>query len=209
MDDPVPFFTEKAKAVQEVAKLGSKALDVTETAGGFLARVLGTIPEDTVGRVFGDWLHHSRLRNIGKLEQRTEELLLERKVVAQPVSASVALPIFNAARDEAREEIQELFARLLAAAMDPSRRALVRREFIEIVKQIEPLDARVLEELLDITGAIPNRRDHIASTFQLPADDVEVSFEALSGLGLLTVKQGGVIATFTTKGRMLMAALSD
>jgi hypothetical protein len=135
--------------------------------------------------------------------------LRERNVEAQPISPALALPLFAAARDETREELQELWARLLAAAMDPSRRSLVRREFIEIVKQIEPLDARVLEELRDITGAIPNRRDHIASTFQLPADDVEVSFEALSGLGLLTVKQGGVIATFTTKGRMLMAALFD
>ena len=154
-------------------------------------------------------MHEVRIRNLSKLEERTERILRERNVEAEPISPALALPLFAAARDETREELQELWARLLAAAMDPSRRSLARREFIEIIKQIEPLDARVLEELRDITGAIPNRRDHIAATFQLPIDDVEVSFEALAGLGLLTVKEAGVTATFTTKGRMLMAALSD
>ena len=62
--------------------------------------------------VVGDYLHHVRIRNLSKLEERTERILRERNVEAEPVSPSLALPLFAAARDEAREEIQELFARL-------------------------------------------------------------------------------------------------
>lgn len=69
--------------------------------------------------------------------------------------------------------------------------------------------ARVLEELRVLTGAIPNRRDHIASTLQLPVDDVEVLLEAPRTTWPAHCETRGVIATLTTKGRMLMVALSD
>jgi Abortive infection alpha len=115
--------------------------------GGFVSRVFGTIPEDIVGVVVGDYLHHVRIRNLSKLEERTERILRERNVEAEPVSPSLALPLFAAARDETREELQELWAHLLAAAMDPSRRSLVRRDLIDIVKQMEPLDVRVVQAL--------------------------------------------------------------
>jgi hypothetical protein len=53
------------------------------------------------------------------------------------VSLVIALPLLEAAAEESREELQDLWARLLAAAMDPGRSGQVRRVFIEIVKQMD------------------------------------------------------------------------
>jgi len=52
------------------------------------------------------------------------------------VSPSIAIPLFAAAQDESRDELRELFARLLAAAMDPKRKDLTRGSFTAIVKQL-------------------------------------------------------------------------
>jgi len=45
---------------------------------------------------------------------------LEARGVGEPIlpSLTVALPLFRGAADESREELQDLWARLLAAAMD-------------------------------------------------------------------------------------------
>src|SRR6266567_4418792 len=64
-----------------------------------------------------------------------------------PANLAVALPILHAAADESREELQELYARLLAAAMDPNRASQVRRSLVEFVRQLDPLDASVLQQL--------------------------------------------------------------
>ena len=54
MSDEIEAVTETAKAVQEVAKTASKALEATSAAGKFLAKMLGTVPEDVVGLAGGD-----------------------------------------------------------------------------------------------------------------------------------------------------------
>jgi hypothetical protein len=64
MNDLVPFGNEQAKAAQEIAKFGTKGLEVGEKLGGFVGRVFGTIPEDIIGLVVGDWLHEVRIRNL-------------------------------------------------------------------------------------------------------------------------------------------------
>ena len=70
-DNPiVELIPKKAakEAVKETAKL-------TRELGGFLSKVFGTLPQDTIGVLGGDWLHHIRIRNAYRLQRRTEEIL--------------------------------------------------------------------------------------------------------------------------------------
>lgn len=135
---------EEAKAVQEVAKLA-------DAFGGFVSRILGTVPEDTVGILGGDYLRHIRIRNATRLQQRTDEILRERGIAERtiPVSPRIAFPLIEAAWDETREELQELWARLLANALDPNNRTKIRRSYIAIIRDFEPLDAVLLKKLCD------------------------------------------------------------
>ncbi len=70
------------------------------------------------------------------MAHRTDEIISARhiqKTVA--ISASLAIPLLSAAGDESRPELQDLWARLLANAMDPARANNLRIEFIEAVKR--------------------------------------------------------------------------
>jgi hypothetical protein len=49
------------------------------------------------------------------------------------------LPLVISAADEDRDELQEIWARLLAAAADPARAKSFRIQFIEVAKQMDPL----------------------------------------------------------------------
>jgi hypothetical protein len=65
----------------------------------------------------------------------------------EEISPSIAVPLIEAAADESREELAELWAKLLAAAADPARKGRVRLEFATTLKQMDPLDAKVLETI--------------------------------------------------------------
>jgi len=103
----------------------------------------------------GDWLHETRIRNKDRLAGRTEELLRGRGTKPEECepSPSVIIPLLLTGQDETREELQELFARLIANALDSDRSFSVRRDFIDIVKQFEPVDARLLMEMSKSIGA--------------------------------------------------------
>jgi hypothetical protein len=99
-------MNEKAKAIQEASKFGTKALETTEKLSSFLSRVFGTLPDDVIGIVGADWLHHIRIRNIVKMAQRTDEILRERGITkTHPMSPSVAIPLLHSAQDESRESL--------------------------------------------------------------------------------------------------------
>jgi hypothetical protein len=54
MSDETKAIEETAKAAQELAKTGSKAIDATRDVGGFLDRLFGEAIEHTVGRFWTD-----------------------------------------------------------------------------------------------------------------------------------------------------------
>src|SRR5207247_8456868 len=66
------------------------------------------------------------------------------------VDEQIAIRLLEAAQGEPREEMQDLWARLLANAMDPTRKDYVRPEFIEALKKLQPVDALVLSFFHDV-----------------------------------------------------------
>lgn len=175
---------ELIKSLPEALKAGTKVLEISEKLGSFLSRVFGDVPEDIVGILGGDYLHHIRMRNVEKLTERTRKILKERgnEEDTTPVSLNIALPLFNAAKDESREELQELWARMLANAMDPNRSSAVRQNIIETVRAFEPIDAKVLE-----TASTLNKpQQHVMvsrlnESLKAPLFELEVSLRNLVG----------------------------
>jgi hypothetical protein len=179
--------SEETKAVQEVAKFGTRALDSVDKLGSFLARMFGTVPEDTIGVIGGDWLKHIRVRNAARLGQRTEEILRERGILdkTEPMSPSVALPLLEAAQDETREELREMWAHLLANGMDPDRQGEVRRVIIETVKKLDPLDAVVLKAFDDgiNSGRSALSLSNLVDALHTKKDEIRLSLTNLTTLG--------------------------
>jgi hypothetical protein len=150
---PVPITDEQAKLGQEVVKTAQTLIALFGDAGRAFSRSqLATIFSDLIGHKLGaDKLHDERQRNLLLMKARQEELQqdIDQARIGAP-SPSVVLPLLEAAMDESREELQELWARLLANAMidDGSK---VRRDYFTTLKAMEPLDVAVLD-MFDAPG---------------------------------------------------------
>jgi hypothetical protein len=204
---------EAAKAGSEVAKLGSQVIDAGTSLATYFDRVLGTLPEDLVGLVLGDWLNHVRRRRLVDLWKGTKEHFRKRGVTETVnVSSSVLLPLLRAAQDEDRAVLKDLWAKLLASAMDPNRAEYVRPSLIALLEEMDPLDARVLERMAAGGYAHIGPKDvadQLADSFKVTRDDAYFSLQHLHELGCL--EQAPNVdpnPRLSAKARLLLRAVS-
>jgi abortive infection alpha-like protein len=194
----------------EQAKLGQKALEVLQGFGGFLREILGTVPEDLVGYLGGDLLKVRRAENLARILEKARERLRARRVEGpEPASLSLALPILVAGADESRDELQDLWARLLAATADPARVKSFRSAFIDVVKKMDPLDAAGLQAAHGAGGFISHEtRNGFAIQLHASRDEVDVSVDNLLKLGLVVLASppNGGISAF---GREFLRTVSN
>jgi hypothetical protein len=135
-------------------------------------------------------LHIRRAENIVKVLYDARERLAAWGVEeTKPATLSIALPILQGAADEDRDELVDLWARLLANAMDPKLNS-VRHSFIDAVKRMDPLDAVVLryihENKIAIVWGEPRKGlgcDNIGRAIDRRYDEVELSILHLIDLG--------------------------
>ncbi|MBN9545031.1 MAG: DUF4393 domain-containing protein [Alphaproteobacteria bacterium] len=160
-----------------------------------------------------DIIGPQRLDEITGTFERAREKLRRRKVEPRQPPLTVLIPLLEAAQDENRDELREIWASLLAAAADPTRTSHFRREFIDIAKQLDPIDALVLKALAPLQGSYkPSRLMHIIAGLEISRDDVMVSFGRLATLRLATeFNNSGVEHNpeLDTLGRLFMKAIAD
>jgi hypothetical protein len=169
------------KPAAEVGKSGGHGLDPARDVHAFVARVLGTVPEDVAGLLDGDLLRRVRTANCARLARRTDAILAARGVTQTvAVSASVALPLLAAAQDEGRDELQELWARMLANAMTPAKADTMRVEFIDALKRLHPLDAQILLKMSESASQLgPISKDYFAARLKITVHAAEVALHNL------------------------------
>jgi hypothetical protein len=183
------MVSEIAKATGEVAKASGKAIDAASGFGVWLNRTIGTIPEDLIGILGGDWLHEQRKRTLHSLKAKTLEKC--NKIQARPPSEpsiSIVLPLLKAAVDENRPELQDLWAGLLASTFQPDGGQRVRRAFFDTLEKMEPSDARLFDAIVRAKLASPSGRVipvDIGTEVGITGEDLVVSRNALDTLGLL------------------------
>lgn len=196
----------------EQAKLGQEIVKAFSGLGSFLADALGSTPRDLIGYLGGDWLRFRRAENIAKMMNHTRERLAAWGVNApEPASLSLALPILRGAADESREAIQDLWARLMAATLDPSRAGKVRQGFSEVIVKMDPMDALVLSHFK--TAGVVELYDHndkkqkVAGRLGITEDELEASIWNLENLGL--VKSYASSTHATAFGREFLRIMKD
>lgn len=190
MSNELEAITESAKAAQEIAKFGGKVIDAAQSAAPFVNRVLGRPIEDATGLLVADPLRAARILTQDWYARRVTEKLRERNLRDEQLKAvppNIAIPLLEAAQDETRDELREVWARLLANLMDPDRSQRVRLEFIETLKQFNPLDALVLNELSAVAKMSPNSREFLVSRLGVSRDEIVVSSQHLVKLGCIEV----------------------
>jgi hypothetical protein len=188
IDGPEPFGKETAKATQELAKAANSAIEAARDAASFFNRVLGNPIVDAVGITIADPLRFVRIVSLNWYDRRVEDILSKRgSKKFKGVPPRLALEILDAAQDETRDEMRELWARLIANAMDENTNSNVRIEFVTILKQLNPLDALMLQRLSTVSNFVyPNS---FAQGQHLDYNDVALSFLYL--LDLKCLQQAG------------------
>jgi hypothetical protein len=163
-----------------------------------------------VGYLGGDWLHIRRAENIAKMMQRAKERLEAWGVKdAEPASLTIALPILRGAADESREELQGLWARLLAAAMDPSRTNHVRQRFAEVIQQMDPPDALLLASPIKGGGVQQTERNVVAQDLGISRDQLDVTLANLVRLGMLFEPTPSVTGTTPFGREFILSVMKD
>ena len=199
-----------SKVEAELLKEGIKTLD---KASVWFGRVFGSVFEDLVGLVVGDRLRIRRMENIIELMKEVDERLSGRSFEKlEPAPLALAIPILEAAADESRKELRDLWARLLAAASDPARVNQVRQMFIETVKKLDPLDAVVFQILQQYPKGDPNLQTLLSPFVKATPNEVELSLENLISLGLIWSHHRGahiIEISIETKGREFLRLLRD
>jgi len=119
--------TEIAKATQEVAKTARTGIEAAQGLGSFLAKVLGEPIETAVGLV-SDKLKFVRFERQMRLADRYSEVMVRRGLSSeeQPVPPKIALPAIENASLEEDDELQDLWANLLASSHDKTLNGVVR-----------------------------------------------------------------------------------
>lgn len=178
MTDKAPY----EDAIAESAKAAAKALDLVKASSQQIA--------DAYGFVIGDQLHAARQRRLDAITRKTQKILKDRDAKSTEVPEQIAIPLLEAAQGESREEMQELWARLLANAMDSDRAADVRPEFVSALKQMQPLDALVLETIREMVQDPENTviaPGNVAERLKVRASLIRVSFDSLAEARCMTV----------------------
>jgi hypothetical protein len=126
-----------------------------------------------------------RAENLFRMIEKAKKRLEDNQVTNPDAPPSLAIPIMIAAADESRDELQDMWAALLAAAADPKKSASFRLRFIEVVKQLDPLDPAVLIELTHQKLADFENLNKISSKLRCRDDEVGVSLANLESLALV------------------------
>lgn len=157
---------ETAKAVQEVAKTARTGIEATRQVGSFVSKLINEPLEAVVGRLT-DKLQFIRAERQVRLAERWREILRERNIegVLRIVPPKLAFPIIENASLEEDDELQDLWANLLASAVDPNRRTTLRSAFIDILRQLEVIDVHVLSAIFEETRRTDDQTDDTLAAF--------------------------------------------
>ena len=142
-------FKEGAKAIAEIAKLGTKALDTTSQFGVFLSKMFGTPAEDAYA-IVGDKIRFIQWERQVRMVEAINEYHKERGYPpVRTIPPKFAIPMITNAGLEEDDDLQDIWCRLIANSMDKNFDVEIRYAFIEIIKSLTYLDAKVLKYVYD------------------------------------------------------------
>lgn len=157
MSDPITTSTEAAKetakAVQEVAQLGSKVTDAATGGGRWLDAVVGGPIRDTVGLLWGDRVRAARVAAAIADEEKLTELLVGARdrlrakgsEARRELHPKLGLAIIEAATVEDAPNLKAMWSALLASAVDGDEDP-VEKSFVSILADLSVTDAQALTE---------------------------------------------------------------
>lgn len=165
-------ITKIAEAAAEVSKLGTQAVKTSEKILRGFAKILGEPAKDAAGLI-GDSLKFLRWERQLRYVDRYNKILEERGIVHfKAVPPKFALPMISQASLEENDELQDLWARLTANAMDPNFKLELRYAYIEIIKSLNPLDVKMLGFFYEALKKDPIFKEELVTDYSLKKEQI-------------------------------------
>lgn len=156
---------EQSKAVQEVAKVTGRTLDMVSDSVSFLHRLIGQPLEDAAGLMIGDPIRSFRVNNLIDRTAGIQKKLAEKGVLDIRVLApKIMLPVIEHMSLEDDPVLQEMWEKLISASLDPLEEQ-IGKEYIHALSSMTSRDAKVLETLFE--------RRYIGGNYHSDRHDVE------------------------------------
>ncbi len=195
------------------------AIEAAKAAAVAIVTPAQEIVADVLGGLIGDHLSNWRKskpawqeRNRRETAERAARVLEDRGVTKAADNSNPAEVerIIEASKDISDPDLREIFARLVAAAMDPNRIQFYRREFLTIAGTLDPIDALVLQKLDISADLAPSRKEAVAKQISRHPAEVELAFRNLERLELIYTDRAGSpqrYPTLVTLGKQFLAAV--
>lgn len=148
--------------------------------GDVVKRIAGPLA-DEIGESLALMARPYRIALSVKMFQKTQRMLKEAGLPAQPVPPRLFLPMLDAASIENDEDLHTKWSALLANAASSDK---VHPSYIEILKQLTPDDARLLDKFYMATK---DESHHWLNQLLLEVDQRGIPFQNLMRLGLIQI----------------------
>jgi Abortive infection alpha len=190
---------EEAKAVQEVAKATSQGLSTLERAGSYLSKYIGGPLEQASG-ILEDKLKYYRWERKIRLLERANKFLEERGInqTISPVPLKIAIPLLEAGSIEEDNDIQDIYAHILANAADAGFELQIQRTYIDVLQNLSGLEIEILRKIYSLNfeeiwneGVYTTNLPEALLTKKpeqenlRPVKDVEIALANMHRLGLI------------------------
>jgi len=133
------------------------------------------------GLMLRDHVHSFRMKRQVRLLERTNEVLHEARIEPQQVPLKVLAPIFENASLEENDDLQDIWANMLANAANPQDPSSVAPSFQAILKELSARDVKFLDRLYEEALKGTGGRQHGA------ADVEDVRFDHRDLLSVLSL----------------------
>lgn len=190
---------EEAKAAQEIAKAASQGINALEKTGGYLSKYIDGTLEQAVG-IVEDRLKYYRWERKIRLFDRANEFLKNRGITSPtaPVPLKIALPILEAGSMEDDDDIQDIYAQILANAADIKFELKIKRTYIDVLQNLSGIEINILKGIYSFNFEEIWNEGVWMTKFPLlsldeppaqenlrPPKDIEIALANMSRLGLI------------------------
>jgi hypothetical protein len=145
-------LSEVAKAEQEQQRTVQSGLDLVRRAGKFLGGVFGPASIE-LGHLFGDQMKFWRFKNAVNILEKAQAIIDERGLKPEQVNSlgfGEGLLLLEAASMEEEESVQDMWARLMANAVDPQSATKPEKVYVDILKSLSGREVIFLDLLAKI-----------------------------------------------------------
>lgn len=143
------IISETLKTEQERHKTTQKALDLVDQAGSFLGKIFEPAAHE-FGLMLGERMRFWRFKNFVNILGQAQRITDERGLSPEQLKVlpfGHAIRTIETASFEEEDSVQNLWARLIANAVDPESNVEITKFRVEILKSLSPAEAALMDLL--------------------------------------------------------------